>query len=272
MDRRGITLVMDTTYPPLIDSHFHLRALEHKGIDVPALLTEMEETGTQGIDVGLDYNDLGERIERFGSRANIRFAAGIGPWGLAEGQRPIREQLDALMHQLDSNDAVAIGEIGLDNHWEYGNAERQEELLLLQMEAAETRGLPIIIHNREADEQFLNILADRTFSKRGIFHCYQGGEALARLAIEKGFFISFAGPLTYKANRGMQALFSALPLPSLLLETDSPYLSPVPLRGRTNTPLSMSHIYRFAARLRGMEDEAFIGAIADNYHRFLDQG
>ncbi len=263
---------MDTSYPPLIDTHFHLRSMERKGLDVAALLSEMERLGMQGIDVGIEGDDLGERIERFGRWANIRFAAGIGPWGVGDGQRPVAEQLEALMHQLDVGNAVAIGEIGLDNHWKYGTRERQEELLLLQMDAAEERGLPIIIHNREADEQFVRILSGRTLSRRGIFHSYQGGEALARLAIERGFFLSFAGPLTYKANRGMQELFSALPLSSILLETDSPYLSPVPLRGETNTPLSMIHIYRFAARLRGMEEGAFISAVAGNYQRFLKQG
>ena len=135
--------------------------------------------------------------------------------------------------------------------------------------SAEERRLPIIIHNREADEQFITILGQRSFSQRGIFHCYQGGEALAHLAIEKGFFLSFAGPLTYKANRAMHRLFASLPLSSILLETDSPYLSPAPLRGKTNTPLSMIHIYREAARLRGMETGELAEAVEANYHTFL---
>ncbi len=260
---------MDTDSPHLIDSHFHLRSMERKGVDLSSLLEEMQKLGMEGIDVGLDCDDLGRRIEVFSRWRNIRFAAGIGPWGVAEGQRPIGEQLDTLALQLERHSAVAIGEIGLDNHWKYGTPALQEALLLLQMDAAEERGLPVIIHNREADEQFITILNQRTFSRRGIFHCYQGGEALARLAIEHGFFLSFAGPLTYKANKGMQALFAALPLSSILLETDSPYLSPVPLRGTTNTPLSMIHIYREAARLRGLEIAELCEAVTENYRTFL---
>ncbi len=260
---------MDTTALRLIDSHFHLRSLERKGVNVITLLSEMEELGMEGIDVGLDCDDLGGRIERFGRWKNIRFAAGIGPWGVADGQPPLSEQLAALSLQLERHRAVAIGEIGLDNHWKYATAALQEQLLTIQMEVAEERRLPLIIHNREADEQFITILRRRTFSRRGIFHCYQGGEALARLAIEKGFFLSFAGPLTYKANQAMHRLFTSLPLSSILLETDSPYLSPVPLRGKTNTPLSMIHIYREAARLRGVEIEDLAEAVEENWRTFL---
>jgi TatD DNase family protein len=260
---------MDTTYPHLIDSHFHLRAIERKGIDLSSLLDAMEQEGVHGIDVGLECDDLGERIERFGRWENIRFAAGIGPWGVAAEQGPIEEQVERLVGQLDGGGAVAIGEIGLDNHWQYGSPSLQERLLLIQMDLAEERNLPVIIHNREADNQFITILQQRSFSRRGIFHCYQDGEELARLAVEKGFFISFAGPLTYKANGRMQELFAALPLSSLLLETDSPYLSPVPLRGRTNTPRSMIHIYRQAAHLRAMELSDLAQAIWENYHSFL---
>ena len=108
---------MDTIALRLIDSHFHLRSLERKGVDVIALLSEMEEKSMEGIDVGLDCDDLGERIERFGAWKNIRFAAGIGPWGVAEGQKPLAEQLEALFLQVERNRPVAIGEIGLDNHW-----------------------------------------------------------------------------------------------------------------------------------------------------------
>ncbi len=260
---------MDTTYSHLIDSHFHLRAIERKGVDLSSLLDAMEREGMHGIDVGLECDDLSERIERFGRWKHIRFAAGIGPWGVGDGQSPMEQQVERLVCQLDGGGAVAIGEIGLDNHWQYGSPTLQERLLLIQMDLAEERNLPVIIHNREADDQFITILSHRSFSRRGIFHCYQGGEELAHLAIEKGFFISFAGPLTYKANGRMQELFAALPLSAILLETDSPYLSPVPLRGRTNTPCSMIHIYRQAAQLRGMELESLAEAIWENYHSFL---
>ncbi len=194
--------------------------------------------------------------------------------GVKEGEMPVETQLETLQKQLEGNNAVAIGEIGLDNHWDYGTKTAQEGLLLSQIDIAEQRNLPpVIFHNREADEQFITLLRSRGFSRQGVFHCFQGGsEELAKLAIHKGFFLSFAGPLTYKANRAMQELFIQMPLERILLETDSPpYLSPNPMRGRVNTPpLHMEHIYRFGAELRGgIELTELIQQVQSNFHAFL---
>ncbi len=260
-----------TSKAVLIDTHFHLLAIERKGVDVAQLLAEMGEAGIEGIDIGLDSDDLSLRIERFGKVAGVHFAAGIGPWALAEGQPPIQTHYARLDSVLSTHRPIAIGEIGLDNHWGYATQPEQERLLEEQIDRAEQMGLGVIIHNREADDQFIRLLKRRRFSKRGIFHCYQGDKELAHLAVDSGFFLSFAGPLTYKANKTMQSLFAALPLSSLLLETDSPYLAPVPLRGTVNTPLSMPHIYRYAAALRSMEEERFSAAIEANYRVFLAQ-
>ncbi|NBK25497.1 MAG: TatD family deoxyribonuclease, partial [Spirochaetia bacterium] len=167
--------------------------------------------------------------------------------------------------------AVAIGEIGLDNYHKYGTVENQEYLLQRQIELANQMEKPVIFHNREADDQFIALLERTSFAKKGIFHCYQGSEELARLAIEQGFYLSFAGPLTYKANKAMQELFVSLPIEHLLLETDSPYLSPNPVRGTVNTPLSMHHIYTFAAQLRTIPLEVLVEQVRANFHAFLDQ-
>jgi TatD DNase family protein len=269
IQEKDITRDMDEQHLSLIDSHFHLRAIEAKGIDPIALLQKMQENNIVGLEIGLAGDDLGMRIERFGHYDGLQFAVGIGPWGVDKGRPSIEVQIAQLEEQLDLYKAAAIGEIGLDNHWKYGTPESQEALLHRQFDLAQDRGLPIIIHNREADEQFIRILKDRSFASGGVFHCYQGGDELAHLAIEKGFFLSFAGPLTYKSNTQMQKLFSSLPLSSLLLETDSPYLSPVPLRGKPNTPLSMIHIYRFAAELRQISVAELVEQIEINYHHFL---
>jgi TatD DNase family protein len=248
-----------------IDSHFHLLAMEAKGINVDELIQQMKQQGMLGIDIGLTYNDLGQRIERFGSYKNLRFAAGIGPWGVAEDALPITVQLDALHEQLTCYPGSAIGEIGLDNHWKYGNPAAQEELVHLQLDLAEEHSLPVIFHNREADEQFIRILASREIPNGGVFHCYQGGEALAQRAVDRGLLLSFAGPLTYRSNTAMQRLFALLPIDSILLETDSPFLAPVPLRGTVNTPLSMIHIYTYAAKLRGIDVDALAEQVRENY-------
>ncbi|MXI85650.1 TatD family hydrolase [Sphaerochaeta halotolerans] len=260
---------MQTLPLHMIDSHFHLLSIERKGIEVDSLLNTMQEHSMEGIDIGLEADDLTARAKRFAAYPFVRLSGGIGPWGVKEGEMPVESQLETLQKQLDETHAVAIGEIGLDNHWDYGTKTVQEGLLLSQIDLAEQRNLPVIFHNREADEQFLTLLRSRGFSREGVFHCFQGSEELAKLAIHKGFFLSFAGPLTYKANKGMQELFVKIPAERILLETDSPYLSPNPMRGRPNTPLNMEHIYRFAAELRGMELADLIRQVQSNFHSFL---
>lgn len=254
--------------PHLVDSHFHLLSIQRKGIDIETLLASMQEASVEGIDVGLDCDDLAVRTKLLAPYPLIHLSAGIGPWGAVDS---LDEQLAKLESQLAHNKVVAIGEIGLDNYHKYGTVENQEYLVGRQIELANRIGRPVIFHNREADNQFISLLGRTTFAKRGIFHCYQGGTQLAHLAIERGFYLSFAGPLTYKANKAMQDLFVSLPLEHLLLETDSPYLSPNPVRGTVNTPLSMQHIYACAAQLRGLALEALIEQIRANFHTFVGQ-
>ena len=255
--------------PHLIDSHFHLLAMQEKGVDIVGLLAEMHSHSMQGIDIGIEADDLSQRATLLSAYPFIHMSAGIGPWGVASGQKSVTEQLDVLSASLTQHKVCAIGEIGLDNHWDYGTKQSQQELFVSQMDMAESRSLPIIIHSREADEEMSTLLQSRTFTRRGIMHCFQGSMELALLAVSKGMFISFAGPITYKANNEMRDIFKAIPLDQILLETDSPYLSPVPCRGKTNTPLHMTHIYEFASSLLEMSTDDFILQIQSNFSTFL---
>ncbi len=223
----------------------------------------------EGIDIGTDADDLTPRSELVKKFPFVKLSAGIGPWGLREGTIGWEKQVEILSDQLDTHKVVAIGEIGLDNHWDYGTKESQEALLEAQIELANNRNLPVIFHDREADDQFIRLLRKHSFAKRSIFHCFQGSEELAKLAIHKDFFISFAGPLTYKANKNMQEIFANIPIEHILLETDSPYLSPNPMRGKSNTPLNMQYIYRYAAELRNMELDDLILQVRTNFQTFL---
>ncbi|NBK21355.1 MAG: TatD family deoxyribonuclease [Spirochaetia bacterium] len=253
----------------LIDSHFHLLAMQEKDVDIVGLLSEMHSHSMQGLDVGIDFDDLKRRSSLLSAYPFIHLSAGIGPWGVASGQRSVSEQLAVLSASLQEHKVCAIGEIGLDNHWGYGTKQDQQELFVAQMEMAEQRGLPIIIHSREADEEMADLLQKRTFSRQGIMHCFQGSRELALLAVSKGMFISFAGPITYKANSAMREIFKAIPLDQILLETDSPYLSPVPCRGKTNTPLHMVHIYEAAASLLEMSMDDLVLQMQSNFSAFL---
>lgn len=260
---------MKQILPGLVDSHFHLLSMQGKGMDIAALLNEMQALFMQGIDIGLDFDDLPRRSAILSPYPFIHLSAGIGPWGVASGSVPVLQQLDYLAASLTRHKACAIGEIGLDNYWNYGTKQEQHDLFVNQMDMAQELTLPIIIHSREADEEMAALLRGRTFTRRGIMHCFQGSKELAMLAVSQGMFISFAGPLTYKANNEMRDICKAIPLDHILLETDSPYLSPVPCRGKLNSPLHMVHIYEYASSLLGLNMEDLIVQIGSNFSTFL---
>ncbi len=258
---------METPLIGLVDSHFHLLAVQEKGLDVPALLSTMKERDYRGIEIGLHGNDLAQRIELVGEYPNLHFATGLGPWAATWEDWKLKEALSIVQADLSRYDVLAVGEIGLDNYWDYGTKERQEAIFLTQAEF----GKPIIIHNREADQQFITLLKDQSFAAGGIFHCFSGSAELADLALEKGFYLSFAGSLTYKGSEDLIAIMKRMPKERLLLETDSPYLAPIPKRGKKNNPLYIEHLYRFVANELALSTKELIDLVSSNFQHFVDR-
>ncbi len=259
---------MDTVQQPLqglIDTHFHLLEMQKRGIDIDVLLSELHEKGFHGgIDIGISATDVVERFEILQNHPCIRMAAGIGPWG-AQGDEPIEHKI-AQFEQLAQPYALdCIGEVGLDNYWNYGTPTRQEELFIGQIELAQQRKLPVVIHTRDADEAIEKIIRTQNFSHGGILHCFSSSWEIARIALDKGFFLSFAGPITYRKNDALRNIMAQVPLKQLLLETDSPYLSPEPYRGKVNTPLRMVEIYQRVAMERGISIDALASQIRTNF-------
>jgi TatD DNase family protein len=152
---------------------------------------------------------------------------------------------------------VAWGEIGLDFHYDLSPREVQREVFARQLMLAREAGLPVIIHSREADEETSEVLRDvyAGAPRGGVMHCFGGGPALAEAALGLGFYISFAGNVTFKKAEPLREVARHVPLERLLVETDCPYLAPVPLRGRRNEPAFVVETARFLAELRGVEVE-----------------
>lgn len=247
-----------------IDSHFHLSSLAEKQIDTS--LPSIEK----GIDIGTECDDWPKRKELLHSHPNFSYSLGIGPWAL-ERKESIDEMLAILRQNISQSYPVAIGEIGLDAYWHYGTKELQRELFTRQILLAEELGLPIIIHCREADTEMLSILKEQHFSKKGILHCFQGDEELLAWAEEEGFYISFAGCLTYKANEHMREALKKVERHHLLMETDAPYLSPVPMRGKPNTPENIGYTYALGSTLLEMGIDEYSTLIRNNFNAFLSQ-
>ena len=166
-----------------------------------------------------------------------------------------------------SGTVCAVGEIGLDYHYSPETREAQLKLFAGQLEEARARNLPVIIHTREADEDTVSLL--REIPSRGIIHCYTGTPEYAKRFLDLGFFISISGIVTFKPAENVRASALVIPDDRILIETDSPFLAPVPMRGQPNEPAFIVHTCEFLAKLRGVSADDFAELTFANAERIL---
>jgi TatD DNase family protein len=178
---------------------------------------------------------------------------------------------DDLARMADDPLVVAIGEAGLDYHYDNSPREAQAEGFRRHIEAARRTGLPLEIHTRDADIDTVAILEDE--HARGAFpailHCYTGGRALAKRAVELGLYVSFTGVVTFKKSEALRDIAKAVPLDRLLVETDAPYLAPEPYRGKTNEPSYVVHTAATLAKVKGVSPAELAAATTDNFFRLF---
>lgn len=233
----------------LIDSHCHLLHTFH-----PELLPEKVETLRQNFHYLVD---ISTNVKDFLNSCAIKLpgfilrAAGLYPETAPDYSATVRKEF---IHALEQHPVQAIGEVGLDFHWNYGTPAQQEALFRDMIEISLEKAKPLIIHSRDAFEDTFRILNSYSLKYPVILHCYSyGPEEAARMGYEGPYYFSFAGNLTYKNAHQLQSTAAQVPLEKLLLETDSPYLSPLPHRGQSNQPQNISHTYDFLAELRQID-------------------
>ena len=199
------------------------------------------------------------------SAANIALATRHSPLFASVGIQPnnvaqAREgDWDAVVALVPNERVVAVGETGLDRHWDYTPFPQQEEYFARHLELARRHKLPIVIHCREAEADVVSMLRsdhDRYGDVRGVMHSFTGDLATAEACLAMGLYISFAGMVTYKSAQALRDIAARIPLERLLVETDSPYLAPVPVRGRRNEPANVVHTAACLASLRSIAPEA----------------
>lgn len=231
--------------PGTIDTHCHLYHLAARDFDVSRALSDWFAAGLAGIvDVGLFPADLDKR--RHIVQPGVAFTSGLHP---SEIERPdVTEQLELLRTQAASGEIVAIGEIGLDYHWDTGTRSEAISVFERQVAIAVEFDLPVIVHNRQADGDVLSVL--RHLHPRGVMHCFSQDRGFCDSCLELDLSISFGGNLTFRNADDIRRAAEAVPDSRLLVETDSPYLSPVPVRGRLNHPGHLGFTVQFLADLR----------------------
>ena len=232
----------------LVDSHVHLDTTAFDA-DRDAVISRARESGIE-LMLEIAGSDVGEGSLDRGIQLAEKFDFLYAAVGLHPHEAVIYDaDLERRLIELSSHPkVVAWGEIGLDYHYNYSPPDVQRRVFRRQLELASERGLPVIIHTREAEDDTIAMLEE--FSLRGVMHCFTGSAVLARAALDFGFYISFSGVLTFKNAGELREIASAMPLERMLIETDCPYLAPVPHRGRRNEPAFIVETAKEVARVR----------------------
>jgi TatD DNase family protein len=239
--------------PELIDTHAHLDDEKFRD-DLPAVLARAADAGVrQIVTVATTAQDSASCVALAGRHPALVATVGIQPNNAAEA-RP--GDWDEVVRLVTQPHVTAVGETGLDRHWDFTPFPQQEDYFARHLELARRHGLPVVIHCREAEADVVRMLRadyDSHGPVRGVMHSFTGDAATAQASLEMGLYLSFAGMLTYKNAQALRDVAVQVPLDRLLVETDSPYLAPVPVRGRRNEPGFVVHTAACLAALHGLE-------------------
>lgn len=248
----------------LIDSHCHLDFPDFAP-DLDAVVARARAAGVAGMVTISTELEKAEALRVIASRfSGVWSTVGIHPH---EAERYADVGADDLLALADYPEVVGLGETGLDFHYEHSPRQAQERLFRAHIDAARRSGLPVIVHSRGADLETAAVLADE-YAKgpfTGLIHCFSTGRQLAEDAIRLGFFVSLAGIITFKSATELRATVRDLPLDRLLVETDSPYLAPVPNRGKRNEPAMVVHTAACIADLKGLPMEQVAATTTENF-------
>jgi TatD DNase family protein len=257
----------------LIDSHCHLDSLEFDA-DREGVIARALEAGVEhmvAIGTGNGPPDLEAGIRLADKYAPFFATVGIHPH---DADKAGLADFDRLAELVSHPKVVALGEIGLDYHYDFSPRETQKSAFIRQMEIAAAANKPIVIHTREAWDDTVALLEQywKPHGIGGIMHCFSGGPIEARRALDLGFYLSFGGIVTFPKALDVQAAAKEAPADRILVETDAPYLAPVPKRGKRNEPALIVHTARKLAELRGQSLEEVSRVTSDNFRRLLTAG
>lgn len=252
----------------LFDTHAHLND-ERFSEDLSEVLDRAKAAGvTRMLLAGSNIQDSAKSIEIIAEQSSDELSmwcsVGVHPHHASDYDDTMHEQLSAWLKNRAANRVVALGEIGLDYHYDFSPREFQKEVFIRQLNLAFQMDIPIILHEREASGDMMNILLEfhsggKLRSIPGVCHCFSGSLETSRQLVSMGFYLGFDGPITFKNNRKSGEIIAATPLDRLLIETDCPYLTPEPHRGKRNEPALVRHVLDKMAEIKEItEDEMAI--------------
>jgi len=253
----------------LVDSHCHLDRVDLTpfGGEFPRLLAETRSNGVSHmLCVSIDLESYPEMLALVEDYPEISISVGVHPCDRDRREPEVEELVELARHPKN----VAIGETGLDYFRAEGDLEWQRERFRRHIQAARSAGKPLIIHTREAREDTIRILQEEEANEvGGVMHCFTETWEMAQAAIDLGFYISFSGIVTFRNAAELREVARRVPLERMLIETDSPYLAPVPHRGKPNRPAYVTHVAEAIATLRDIPQTELQQVTHDNFFRLF---
>lgn len=251
----------------LFDSHAHLDDNRFDG-DREEVIARAVANGVTGIiNIGADMASSRRSVELARRYAFVYAAVGIHPHDAKDAVEDDYAQLAAWVKEEPK--VLAIGEIGLDYYYDWSPRPVQQEVFRRHIQLAREVGKPIIIHDRDAHGDILAMVKQEAAGLTGVFHCFSGSLDMAREVIKLGFYVSIAGPVTFDKSVKLKEIAAAVPLDRLLVETDAPYLTPQPYRGRRNEPAHVKFVAEEVARVRGLTPAEVAAATTANVKRLF---
>ncbi len=253
----------------LVDSHCHLDRLDLKA-HAGSLEAAMDAARARGVGTFLCIGisaDNADAVQALAARwSDVYCTIGVHPLDL-EAEKP--PTADWLLARVQQPRVVGIGETGLDYHYQPEAAPLQREAFALHLDVARQTGLPVVVHTREARQDTLDLLRSADLPQAGVLHCFTEDWDMARAALDMGYYISLSGIVTFRNADMLRDVARRVPADRLLVETDSPYLAPVPHRGKSNLPEYVADVAQFLADLRGVPLETFAAQTTENFHRLF---
>ena len=261
-------------YRGIADTHTHLILWQTKEMDWKALFQTCVDNGLElALDVGTNTDTFEERLSMVSQFDQLYITDGLS---VSKSELPaddLKRRLGELEKQVAEHwgkgKLIAVGEIGLDNHFEYGGVQAQKELFAAQLDIAKQFDLPVVIHTREADPDTYSMLAGAKLGRAGIIHCFSSGWEWARKYLDLGFYISFSGNITYKTSECIQEAAAKVPAGRILAETDAPFLTPQKVRKYPNWSGFIGYTYDCIAGLRGTLPEELAVQVTQNFRTLM---